>query len=332
LCHRSITASSSRRRWCCGKFRRADAVHSNAAVTERLVGILGVDRGDVRPDAIFGIEFPNRAIVHRIGAWLPAIAQIEHSVRRPHDVVGAQPHRLVRDRQPSDAAIGAAIKIGSRRGRRRVNRGSRTAGLAAGGVKHHAHDADRLLAETAETRAGIGGRAGRRRRWVGCADVGKTFNFLPRRCPVGAFPQSILARAEEKNFALIRVHGEPFTVGATGLVAAHLDGHIGSLEGSALVIRAKHGRVAPAIDAGGQIYALGIVGVHGNALDAGQGPIRRANPIGDGNPPLRGIVPAIGTADVGARIHQTFLAGMRNDAGDEPAAAHDHVAPHVRPG
>src|ERR1039458_5604848 len=72
-------------------------------------------------------------------------------------------HRLVRHRLPGDPAVGAAIKIGPRRGHRRVKLRRRTARLAAGGIKNDGDDADRLIA--AETPAatlarGVGGCGG----------------------------------------------------------------------------------------------------------------------------------------------------------------------------
>src|SRR5208283_4898433 len=54
-----------------------------------------------------------------------------------------------------------------------------------------------------------------------------------------------------------------------------------------------------------------------------------ANPVSEGNPSLGRVVPAIGAAHVGARIHQTFLAGMKDDAGNESAAVDDDIAPGV---
>ncbi len=304
-------------------------IHCDATIAEMLVGIGRVDRRDVSPSAVFGVEFPNRAVAHLIGSGFLAIGQIKYSVRRRYDVIGAQPHRLVRDGQPGAAGIGAAKKIRSGRGRRRVKHGGRTAGFAAGGVKHHAHYADRLLGKTPTEIRICAGRG--RRRPVGGNDVGKTFNLLPRRSPVSALPQAVPPRAEENYFALVRIYGQPLAVEPAGLVAAHSEGQVGPPEGSPLVIRTKNGPVDPAtVGAGGQINALRIAGIHGEAVNPHQVRIGHAQPIGDGNPPLRRFIPAVGAAHVGARIHQTFLARMRNDAGDESAAAHDHVAPDIR--
>jgi len=105
---------------------------ANAAIAKWLLEILWFDRCDVRPDAVFGAEFPNAPSLIELG---PGSRRSSDRTFRPvpaRDGWVATPP-LVRDCQPGDAAIGAAIKIGSCRGHRRIKRGCRTAGFAAGG-------------------------------------------------------------------------------------------------------------------------------------------------------------------------------------------------------
>src|SRR4051812_29486441 len=101
----------------------------------------------------------------------------------------------------------------------------------------------------------------------------------------------------------MRVYGESFAGKAPVFVAAVFE-----WQGSDLPVVASVGRAEDragagpvvGVGAGGDVDLVGVGGVDRDALDAGVVPVGRAEFVGDGDPDLRFVVPAVRAADVGA--------------------------------
>ena len=128
-------------------------------------------------------------------------------------------------------------------------------------------------------------------------------------------------RAEVKLVGLKWIDGQALApLLAIIIVAAELEGQIDTVESAALVPgnenRAVDGDPRLDIHARGEIEPVRVGRIEGNALDSHQAPvrIRAIEPIGQRNPQRGCHAPTIGSAHVGADVHQPRLGGMSVNA------------------
>src|SRR5262249_13364724 len=142
------------------------------------------------------------------------------------------------------------------------------------------------------------------------------------------------AGAEIEDAVAIGVDRQALAHRAARHVAADFEGQIrplktiapvGGAEDRAVLIRPFVG-VSP----GGDVKAVWVYRIGGDAVDAGQVPIVEADPIEQRNPAARALIPAVRAADVGAGVDQVLFGGVEDDARNKAAAAADgDVAPGI---
>src|SRR5262245_1650554 len=229
---------------------------------------------------------------------------------------------LPRNSSPRSAAVRAAVYAIARVGDADVNGLRRIDGSPGPAVESHPHDAGDV--------AGVG--------IAGVFDVGsrdgKAGDSGPGRAEVRTPPEAVAAAGAEIEYAVaIGVDRQALAHRAARHVAADFEGQIrplktiasvGGAEDRAVLIRPFVG-VSP----GGDIKAVGVYRIGGDAVDAGQVPIVEADPVAQRNPAARALIPAVGAADVGSVIDQVLFGSVEDDAWNKAAAADGDVAPGI---
>jgi len=294
-------------------------------------GLLGRDLG---PAVGGGVEFPDGAIGHAVGAGLVGIRHEERAVAAERGAGRAETLRLTGHGRPGAAGIDAPVEpaCGSRDSG--IDCGGRLAGVAGLRDKFHPDDADGLR-EIVVALATFLSRLRSAVQHAVVGYIGETRDALPGGAVIGAAPESGVARAEVENVARLRIDRETLAGAAAGLVAAklHRDGR--AFPSAPAVGRAEDRAVTHVrmrVSAGGEIDALRVGGIEGEALDALEVPIVAPEPVEQRLPGAAGAIPAIGAADIGARVRHAGRRRVKLDARDKAAAADGHATPRVRLG
>lgn len=233
--------------------------------------------------------------------------------------------RLAGDALPAGAAVGGAVDGVLLVGDADVDGLGGVAGGAGALVERH--PGDTLI--VGQVAVGVG----RVLRIV--ARVRESGDLRPGDAGVGAAPQAVAAGgAEVQDRVLVRVDREALAHAAAGHVAAELERQLGALPGGTLVGGAQDRTVvrvpAVGVHAGGHVHLVRVYLVGGEADDAVVAPVVLADPVQQRDPPVRGGVQAVGAADVGARVDQTLLLLVEDDARHEAATLDLHVLERVR--
>ena len=161
---------------------------------------------------------------------------------------------------------------------------------------------------------------------------GEAGDLLPGRARVRALPEARLARPEVEDAGQVGIDGQPLAHRAAVLVAAHLHRHVDGLPGVAAIVRAEDGAVADpraGVRPRGQVDLVGVDRIGRQALDAEEVRCRARSWSVRATQVLCRRVPAVGAADVGARVDQILLDRAEDDAADEAAAEDGDVLPVV---
>ena len=214
---------------------------------------------------------------------------------------------FVGDGGPGGAAVGGAIEVCAGGGVDAGVNGLR--GVAGGGG---------AFVEEDEGEAGGG--------------AGKSGEVGPGVSGVDAFPEAVAGGAEKEDVAVVGIDLEAFAGAAAIFVSAEFEGEVGAAPGLALVGGIEDGGV---FGPGGGVLSdrfvdvVGVGGVGGEGEDAGELGIVAAEGVVERDPGGRGVVPAVGAADIGAGVDQILLGGGEFDAVDETAAGDWGVGPSV---
>src|SRR5262249_43895327 len=230
---------------------------------------------------------------------------------------------LPRNSSPRSAAVRAAVDAIALIGDANINGLSRITGSPGSTVESHPDDADDV--------GGVG--------IAGVLDVGsrgrKAGDSGPGRAEVGAPPEAGAAAGAAIEAAVaVGIHRQALGRRAAWHVAAYFEGQIRALKTIAPVGGAKDRAVLTrkfiGVSPGGDVKAVGVNRIGGEAVDARQVPIVEADPIEQRNPAARALVPSIRAADVGARVDQVLFGSVEDDARNKAAAAADgDVAPGI---
>ena len=326
------------------------AVNPQAAVAARKpVRIL--HRRNVRPGAVLGIEFPNRAIGRAAGTGAVAIDHIQYALRIEARMNGHEIRGLAGNRLPGLARVGAAEQVaGAGIGRADVNRLRGFAPRSGAGIEHdetQSHSSCRRRrrrrgrARAARLpprrqgppRACFSARAGGSRCCGGrCGRCGRreAVHLFPSQRRVLAHPKPGRARAEIKNVVVVWINGQTLSDAPPVFIPAHPEGHLHHLESLALVHRTQDGRRLVLMHPAGDINALRVNRIGGDAFRAHEIVVGR--PVRQRNPHLRLVVPLVGAADIGAAVGQARLGGVEDKPINEAPALHHDSFPSVRLG
>ncbi len=226
-------------------------------------------------------------------------------VRGPDRHPGGGAGGLLRDGLPG-RAVGRAVQAGL---------AGRAVGVAPAGV-------DRTARRDEERDPLAGG--------TGC---GREAHGLPGGAPVGRLEQPVVPGPEPQGVAVPRVDEQPLPAPTPVLVAPELHGEVGALPGGPTVLGPQHGPVAGPglrVRPEGEVQPVRVGRVDGHGLHAEQVPVVPADVVGQRDPPVGPVVPAVGTADVGTGVGESADGGVEENAGDEAGAALDRIAPAVR--
>src|SRR5262249_2125306 len=237
------------------------------------------------------------AFLSVVRACAVAVGDVHHPVRRQDAVMRHEARALPRNSSPRSAAVSAAVDAFSLIGDANINGLSRIAGSPGSTVESHPDDADDV--------GGVG--------IAGVLDVGprdrKAGDSGPGRAEVRAPPEAVAAAgAEIEDAVAIGVNRQALAHRAAWHVAAYFEGQIRTLKTIAPVGGAKDRAVLTrkfiGVSPGGNVKAVGVYRIGGEAVDARQVPIVEAYPIEQRNPAARALGPSIRAADGGARIDQ----------------------------
>ena len=165
--------------------------------------------------------------------------------------------------------------------------------------------------------------------------IGETRDALPGGTVVHTAPEPGVARAEIEDVARLRIDRETLAGATTGLVAAKLHRNGRAIPSAPAVGRAEDGAVADVrmrVSAGGEVDALRVGGIEREAFDALEIPVVAPQPVEQRLPGAADAIPAIGTADIGARVRHAGRRRVKLDARDKAATADGHATPRVRLG
>ena len=292
--------------------RGAGAEDRQAAVAGAIVAV--EQRPGVAVAGVVPVE-PRGAGVARAGAL--AEEQVQRAVGGAHDVGDVEARHRRRDRRPGGAAVDRLVEVGPQAGRVDVVRrdggpqGPRRRAAALGrGVEHQVLDAHDLAAQIVDL---VGGQLRRR----------QPAHLGPGAAGVHAPPQARRARAIEQDRRIVGVDRQALADRPAVVVAARRERQVEEGPAAAAVVGdvQPRGRVRRGRHAGDHVDALVVGGVQGDALDAVMEALGRGETVVDRDPGRRARVPAVGAADVGARVEQVPGARMEDQAGDITAAA-----------
>ena len=177
------------------------AVNAQSAVAARKA-VRVLDRSDVGPDAVLGIEFPNRAVGRAARTGAIAIDHIQYALRIEAGMDGHEVRGLAGDRLPGLAGVGAAEEVaGPAIGRADVDRLRGLAlGSGAGVEDDEAQSHARVLrARRRRPPAGPPARGG------SAAAGREAVDLFPGQGRIIADPQPGRARAEIENVVVVGI-------------------------------------------------------------------------------------------------------------------------------
>ena len=122
---------------------------------------------------------------------------------------------------------------------------------------------------------------------MGLAREGQAGGFAPGGAEIVGDPEAVVARAEIEGAVVVGIDNEAFADGSAVFVAAHLEGHVGLLPGLAAIDGAEDSAVAGealGVHATGNIDAVWIGGINGDAFAAETIPGFAGGPVGEWDP------------------------------------------------
>ena len=302
--HRADRDSSCARRI----LRDAD----KAAIVSGLVRSID-GRRDIRPRLFGRGIFLDDAVVDHIRPWQIVEGDIQIAVRIDQGALrrrrfGAGIHgegprdRLSGQRRPCFAIVGAHIHRRS-------------------GVSAHVNRAGIAFIEEHPLHAIVVGRSLDR----------ETGHLRPRLRAVFAHPQPVLPRTHHELVRLERIHGKPLPGRASVAVGAHLERRVVRAEGRASIPRHQEcAAIRIRIHSCRDIKPVRISRVERNALRTVEVVLIRRMEIRQRRPGAVPGIPSIHAANVGARVNQSGLRGVRNQTGNIPSGNDRHRLERVR--